>query len=662
MLRNKRWLLVANLLMAIVLVVTACGTPAVAPPAEEETPAPGETPAPTTPPAEETPAAPPPMEVKNPGTYINCTIAEPETLDPAWTYETAGGEIEWQIYEGVVFFNREQVNEFVPALATEVPTVENGGISADGMTYTFNIRDGVTFHEGGTLEPHDIAYSWQRGLLQDRIDGPQILLLEPILGVYTIEDLVAEVGETEACEAVMDAIVADDDAGTVTLSLAIPFAPILQILAQAWGGALDMEWMVDQGEWDGTCDNWMDWHDPAAEDTVLFNEANGTGPYMLDYWTPGDEVVLVRNDNYWRTEPMWEGGPGGPASIERAVWRLIEEWGTRFAAVEAGDCDTYDHSRQYSAQADALVRELYTGGVPDEATSDMEILNENGTLMLFKGYPLVQTSDFFMNFDINTEGGNPYIGSGELDGYGIPTDFFSDIHVRKAFNYCFDRDTYIEEVELGEAIPHRGPIIAGAGILGYDENSDIYEFDLAKCEEELKLAWDGEVWDKGFYMQLGYNTGNDQRMVASQILADGLMSVNPNISIAVVNLPWPTYLDARRARRFPIHLTGWLEDFHHPHNWVIPYMSSAGAFSAAQSFPEDMYAEFESLMDQGVTELDPVKADEIYKQLQQLSYDYAIDIFISQPTGRRYFQRWIHGWYFNPLQPGPVVYQLTKEG
>ena len=42
-------------------------------------------------------------------------------------------------------------------------------------------------------------------------------------------------------------------------------------------------------------------------------------------------------------------------------------------------------------------------------------------------------------------GGNPYIGSGELDGNGIPADFFSDVHVRKAFNYCFDYDAYIDD-------------------------------------------------------------------------------------------------------------------------------------------------------------------------------------------------------------------------
>ncbi len=58
-------------------------------------------------------------------------------------------------------------------------------------------------------------------------------------------------------------------------------------------------------------------------------------------------------------------------------------------------------------------------------------------------------TDAFFNFKINTSGGNNFIGSGKLDGNGIPANFFSDPHVRKAFAYCFDWDTYIKDVEQG---------------------------------------------------------------------------------------------------------------------------------------------------------------------------------------------------------------------
>jgi peptide/nickel transport system substrate-binding protein len=93
------------------------------------------------------------------------------------------------VMEGLITYNHTDPNTFVPQLAEEVPSLENGLISEDGLTYTFNIREGVTFHEGGTLEPHDVAYTFQRGLLQSDPNGPQWLLLEPIMGFNHLYDI-----------------------------------------------------------------------------------------------------------------------------------------------------------------------------------------------------------------------------------------------------------------------------------------------------------------------------------------------------------------------------------------------------------------------------------------------------------------------------------------
>jgi peptide/nickel transport system substrate-binding protein len=114
---------------------------------------------------------------KNPDTLMVITGAgEPETLDPAWTYETAGSTTELNIYEGLVFFKRESTTEYVPSLATDWTTSE------DGKQWVFNIRKGVKFHKGGTLEPHDIAYTVARANLQGRIDGWQWITYEAFFG------------------------------------------------------------------------------------------------------------------------------------------------------------------------------------------------------------------------------------------------------------------------------------------------------------------------------------------------------------------------------------------------------------------------------------------------------------------------------------------------
>lgn len=592
------------------------------------------------------------VEFKNPDTLVDMVIGEPETLDPAVHYDSASSNVLRQIYDFLIFFNEGAVDEFVPMLATDWE------ISDDGLQYTFTLRDGVTFHQGGTLEPHDVAYTFQRNLLLGwdflGAGGPMGLFFDPFFGTIGIGEagdggLLDQVGGDDAavCEAVQNAIVADDEAGTVTFTLNYAASYFPQLLSQTWSGIQDMEWMVEQGAWDGDCATWRDWYLPEVTESTLYDMENGTGPYVLDHWTPGDEVVLTANPDWWLTEPLWEGSTvDGVPAIDTVVLKLTEEWGTRLAAVQAGDADMFDSELAFADQVDPLVRDWYEYPNMDEPA---QVYNEGGILKMFHGLPEASTADLFFNFNVETEGGNPLVGSGELDGQGIPPDFFSDIHMRRAFNYCFDRDTFIEEVRQGEGIPHRGPIIDG--MMGYDENSEIYNFDLDACKEELQQAWDGQVWENGFAIQLAYNTGNDSRRLAQEILRDGLLAADENgvFQVGVVSMPWPSYLAARRAGRLPIHLTGWIEDFHHPHNWVVPYMNCNGDFSGAQSFPEEMCGPWDELMAEAVREEDPDAAAEMYSQLQAAAIENAIDIFIYQPTTRKYMQEWVQGWYFHPM-------------
>ena len=126
---------------------------------------------------------------EDPSTYVFQTFGDVDTLDPNLAYDSASGALLLQVMEALVFFDQASGSDFVPQLATEVPSTENGLISEDGMSYTFPIREGVTYHEGGTLSPADVAYTFQRGLLQSDPDGPQWLLLEPILGYNNCFDI-----------------------------------------------------------------------------------------------------------------------------------------------------------------------------------------------------------------------------------------------------------------------------------------------------------------------------------------------------------------------------------------------------------------------------------------------------------------------------------------
>jgi len=195
---------------------------------------------------------------------------------------------------------------------------------------------------------------------------------------------------------------------------------------------------------------------------------------------------------------------------------------------------------------------------------------------------------------------NPYIGSGKLDGNGVPPDFFADANVRKGFSYAFDWDTYINDVFKGEAV--QSTQIALPGMPGYDPNAPHYTLDLAKSADAFKASTlksaDGKsLWDTGFRLQMLYNQGNTSRQIIAEIMGANLAAVNPKFVVEILGLPWPAYLSAQRAKQIPIMTAGWLEDIHDPHNWYQPY--SIGAYGGRQSLPADLTAQFKVILDKG---------------------------------------------------------------
>jgi peptide/nickel transport system substrate-binding protein len=570
------------------------------------------------------------------------------------------------VYQTLLFPNKASATDFVPMLATK------WDISPDGLTYTFTIRQGVKFQDGQDLTPEDVAYSFWRGMIQDRSGGPQWILLQPFFGldVQSFKDDVVTKqfgGDwTKAAQAVEQAVTFDNNAGTVTMHLKQPYGPMLQILSGTWSSIVSKPWVIQQGGWDGTPATAEKFHDPAADKDELFKVMNGTGPYQLDQWLPTQEVDLVANPNYWMKEPMWDGAPTGPAKVKHVSIKDIPEWGTRFAMLKTGDADLITVDRQYVAQVDPLVKETC-----DYKTNQCTpTSNTNGTLRLYPGLPTLIGDVIFFNEDTNTTGGNNMLGSGQLDGNGVPANFFSDINVRKAFSEAFDWDTYIKQVWNGEAEQLLGPIIDGE--LGFDPNQAHYSYNPDQAAADFKASTlkspDGKsLWDTGFYIQYVYNTGNDQRRVAGEILKADLAKINPKFKVAVYDEPFPVLLKDQVAGRMPLFMLGWQEDYHDPQDWVVPFLASGGTYAASQHFPADVQQQMDKLITQAVQESDSQARAKLYSQLQNLAYENALDLFVVQRQERHYEQLWMNGWYYNPTYPGatPVgeyFYMLSKGG
>ena len=141
----------------------------------------------------------------NPNLFVYAGAGDAETLDPSKAYDTASSEIIFQYYENLIAYKEGSLSEFVPWLATEVPSVENGLISKDGKTYTFPIRKGVKFHNGAELTPEDVEYSFERNILADPVGGPMWMLIEPLFGTATIEDLACQIAGVDSFDQVDEA-------------------------------------------------------------------------------------------------------------------------------------------------------------------------------------------------------------------------------------------------------------------------------------------------------------------------------------------------------------------------------------------------------------------------------------------------------------------------
>ncbi|MGD2187029.1 MAG: ABC transporter substrate-binding protein, partial [Desulfobacterales bacterium] len=345
-------------------------------------------------------------QIKNPDTFILATYGTLRTLDPAACYDATGSQRIWNIYEPLVFFDGSKTDAFIPVLTTQVPTLQNGGISGGGTTYTFPIRKGVTFQEGGELDPEDVAYSFKRNMIADPDGGPMWMLLEALTGKRSTRD---ENGKiiSGIFDAIDKAIEVKGD--SVVLHLPRPYPPLMGVLAYSSSVILDKQWAISKGCWDGNIRHASRYNNPPPGHEPLQKTANGTGAFRMKSWEPSKQFIFERFDGYWGPRP----------ALKSAIVKYVEEWSNRKLMLQNGDAD--------------------------RVTVDIPYVPEVKTIKGLKFYRVPQLSVSFAFFCQKIDPtGNPNIGSGKLNGNGIPTDFFADINVRKAFLHAMDRKTYRE--------------------------------------------------------------------------------------------------------------------------------------------------------------------------------------------------------------------------
>ncbi len=219
-----------------------------------------------------------------PGVLIVGQIAEPKALDPAAVTAVNDFRILMNVYDGLVRY-KDGTLEVEPALATD------WAISEDGTEYTFNLREGVTFHDGSPFNAEAVKFNFDRMLdeshpYHDTGPFPLAFFFSAVENVEVVDDL------------------------TVKFKLNAPYAPFLSNLAYPIGLIVSPAAVEQHGADFG-------------------RNPSGTGPFTFAEWRANEAVVIEGNPDYW------DGAP----SLQAVVFRPITDANTRTAEMLAGGID-----------------------------------------------------------------------------------------------------------------------------------------------------------------------------------------------------------------------------------------------------------------------------------------------------------------------------------
>lgn len=388
--------------------------------------------------------------------------AFPQTMDPTATNEVHSSLINTQIYETLV--TRDVDMNIIPSLATEWTRI-------DEYTMEFTLRQGVTFHDGSPFNAEAVKFSLQRS-----VATPQAAAVQNFM-------------DPDGFEVV--------DEYTIRISSLEPFAPMLAFLGHNTAFIVSQEAVLEHG------------------DDFAFNPS-GTGPFQLESVATGDNIVLVRNENYHGELPQIAG----------ITFRVIPEPASRLIGLETGDFDI----------------------AMDVAPSDAARIENEANLKL-----LQRVNNTVRYVGMNTE--------------RAP---FDDVRVRQAVNYAINTELLIEAVLEGFGEPAFGPMARNLPFASHDVLP--YGFDLERAAvllEEAGLA-------DGFSANLIVGTQINENLAV--VIQNMLGEIN--IDVTIERVEPGTLLETTNGGDFDMFILGFNPGTGDPHNMLNPMFHSDNIGSA----------------------------------------------------------------------------------
>ena len=420
------------------------------------------------------------VDVDTTGYLVAALNADIQTADVQKTSKDY--EVPFNIFDRLVDVEvgTDGNSKIVPSLA------ESWDISDDGLEYTFHLRQGVKFHNGNDFTAEDVAYTFHRMLTVE--GGVNTEFIDQIKGA---DELLA--GETDTLEGVE---VVDDY--TIKVTLKEPFAGFLASISSPGVSIYDSEATEAAGDQFGM--------DPAV--TV------GTGPFEFSSWSFNNQLVLTRNEDYWK----------GASGLPGVVIKIIPDTETQSMMFESGELDILD--LDYAADSVDRFTETY----PDQIVQG----------------PRVGIVYFTMNFN---------------------KEPFQDVRVRKAVQMLIDRQAILDALYGGRGQVEQG--IFPHGLIGFNPDQEEIKYDPEAAKALLAEAG----YADGFDMEIAADSSaSDTMTMALEIVSDQLAEVG--IRAEIKNYDESTWLETRKSGELGSFISTWSADYNDPDNFIYTFFGN----------------------------------------------------------------------------------------
>lgn len=388
----------------------------------------------------------------------------PESMDPHFSALGSHAEAAKHIFDTLVWSGDDLQIE--PGLATSWAPV-------DEDTWEFKLREGVKFHDGSDFDAEDVKFSIER--------------IPVVTGPTTTAIYVRRVADVEIIDPYTIHIHTDGQAAT----LPNDFIRLFIVSSDAAADYSTPE--------------------TAASGFNSGAATTGTGPYKFVSWEPKGDLVLERNDEYWRGEGAWK----------TVIRKEIPNDSSRLAALKAGQVDVIN----YVSSVDYLA------------------LERDSSVDAIKG-----DSVYVMNLQLDQREKTPMVRAS--DGSDLAENPLRDLKVRQAIDYAIDRDTMVDIVLEGLGKPANQ--MMPPGFFGSSEKIPMPTYDPAKAKELLADAG----YPDGFEIDL-YCTGD--RLPGDAAICQGLgqMLTQVGIKTNVNAISKTVYFPAQARLEYSMFMNGW---------------------------------------------------------------------------------------------------------